>query len=69
MNKVNEFCSELKESEQTNKSMSSTFCKERSPIEYYNCEKGIGNGIKKCRCTNQELLIDEFCEICNAYIF
>ena len=69
ISKDNEFCAGEEGSEQNNENTNNPFCKELSPIEYYNYERGLDNSIRKCRCTNQELLVNDFCEICNAYVF
>lgn len=66
--KDSNFCSEEEVSEHSNMNATSVFCKERSPIEYYNWEKGLKDKEIRCRCTNQELLGYDFCDNCNSYI-
>lgn len=68
-NKDKDFCSEEKGAEQSNEGIVNPFCKERSPIEYYNLERGLKEQERKCRCTNEDLLFNDFCEKCNAYIY
>lgn len=67
--KDNDFCAEEEVSEQSIEYEINPFCRERSPIEYYNWERGLKNQVRKCRCTNEDLLSNDFCEICNAYIY
>lgn len=43
------------------------FCRECSPFDYYKFEKGFSDE-RVCVCTNQDLLNDDFCENCNAFI-
>lgn len=66
----NDFCSEEEESEQPNYELENPFCKERSPIEFYNFQRNFKQNEIKCRCSNQDLVAgDDFCEQCNMYIY
>jgi hypothetical protein len=67
--KDSDFHSEEEESEKSNGDTINPFCKERSPIEYYNWERDLKEQERKCRCTNEDLLSDDFCEKCNSYIY
>ncbi len=69
-NKGNDFCSEVEKSEQTICDLENPFCKERSPIEYYNFQRSFQQDEIKCRCSNQDLVTgDDFCEQCNMFIY
>lgn len=68
-NKDSNFCSEEDYAEQLNCEKINPFCKERSSIDYYNWERGYNENEIKCRCMNQDhVSVEDFCEICVAYI-
>lgn len=68
--KNNDFCSGNKLFKQFIEDPINPFCKEWSSLEYYNYERGLNMNEIKCRCLNQNFITEEnFCEICNAYIY
>lgn len=70
MSKGNDFCSEEEKSEQTISVLENPFCKERSPVEYYNFERNFKKNEIKCRCSNQDLVTGgDFCEQCSMHIY
>ncbi len=67
-NKDNAICLENdKFFEQRNVEIINPYCRERSPMEYYMYRQQLNGKKQKCICTNQELISNDFCEICNTF--